>query len=158
MTNWSKLYSQGRCREIGVPWNDEELNARYTLGIPAEYVRRGCLTMEDYKETSAEDVVAKDAGQPILESMTRVELMVICEAEGVSGYDPATVSQESLIKLLVAHRSRKVETPVVEDEKPEQLDKLSKPNLIAIATELGLQFDQENCTKKSLIELIESNK
>lgn len=53
--NWGRLFRQGRCKAIGVPWNDKELHARYTLEIPAEYVRAGCLDVESYEKAKAKD-------------------------------------------------------------------------------------------------------
>ena len=50
--NWPSLVEQGRAKAYGVPWNDEELAAIHTLGIPPEYVRGGCLTVEDYGKAS----------------------------------------------------------------------------------------------------------
>ena len=52
--NWSKLFSQNRVKAIGVPWNDAEIKAIYELKIPAEFVRNGCLTLDEYLGTSKE--------------------------------------------------------------------------------------------------------
>ena len=48
--NWAKLYQQGRCKAIGVSWNEEELHALYQLKIPVEYVREDVITEEEYEE------------------------------------------------------------------------------------------------------------
>jgi len=47
--NWGKLYTQGRCKAIGVPWNTEEAYAALNLRIPADFVRAGVLTIEEYE-------------------------------------------------------------------------------------------------------------
>lgn len=46
---WGTLYTQGRVKEIGINWTDEDWKA-LKLGIPAEYVRKGILTLEDYEK------------------------------------------------------------------------------------------------------------
>jgi len=53
MIDWGKLVAQGRAKAIGVSWNEEELKAIYALKIPAEYVREGILTTEDYQNALA---------------------------------------------------------------------------------------------------------
>jgi len=68
--NWTKLYSAGRCKEIGLPWSEEEAIAVFSLGIPPEYVRDGILTVEDYEEAKTSD---EKNGKP-LERQTRGEL------------------------------------------------------------------------------------
>lgn len=84
--NWGKLYREGRCKEIGVPWNDEELKARYELGIPAEYVRDGILTKEDYEKTAAAD---EKKGVP-LSRMTRADLLKKAEELEITDFTNAT--------------------------------------------------------------------
>lgn len=51
--NWPQLVAKGRAKDIGIPWNEEELHARYDLSIPAEYVREGILTLEAYEAAKA---------------------------------------------------------------------------------------------------------
>jgi len=58
--DWSKLYSQGRCKEIGVPWNDTEAHAVHTLKIPAALVREGVLTLEEYEKRKGEKQETKE--------------------------------------------------------------------------------------------------
>ena len=53
MINWGLLYSQGKCKSMGVPWTEEEREAVFLLKVPVEYVRQGCLTMEDYGKAKA---------------------------------------------------------------------------------------------------------
>ena len=48
--NWAKLAAQNRVKAVGIPWTPEEANAIYNLKIPADYVRKGILTLEDYEE------------------------------------------------------------------------------------------------------------
>lgn len=52
--NWGMLLEHDRCKAIGVPWSNEELKAVYELKIPADYVRNGCLTLEDYNKEKSE--------------------------------------------------------------------------------------------------------
>jgi hypothetical protein len=51
--NWPQLVAKGRAKDIGIPWNEEELYALYELKIPVAYVRSGVLTLEDYAEAEA---------------------------------------------------------------------------------------------------------
>lgn len=48
--NWEKLYNEGRCKNIGVMWSDEERKAIHTYKIPVDYVRMGIITLDDYKK------------------------------------------------------------------------------------------------------------
>jgi len=68
--DWGKLKIQNRVKEVGIPWNEKELDAIHKLKIPADYVRQGVLTLEDYEKVkdkpikSREDIEteAKEAG------------------------------------------------------------------------------------------------
>jgi hypothetical protein len=55
MLNWPKLVAEGRAKAQGVPWTEEEQAAIHELGIPPEYVRNGCLTVEDYAKAKSGD-------------------------------------------------------------------------------------------------------
>lgn len=48
--NWGMLLDHDRCKAIGVPWSEEELNALYKLKIPADFVRAGFITLDAYKK------------------------------------------------------------------------------------------------------------
>ena len=71
--DYHKLYNEGRCKEIGISWSEKEAVAR-SVGIPAEFVREGCLTMEAYEKRKAEveGLVAK--GKKPLLHMKKAEL------------------------------------------------------------------------------------
>lgn len=74
--NWPQLVAQGRAKDIGMPWSEEEQEALSTLiahtGFDrktiASYVRSGVLTVEDYDGAAAPktrkeiEKDAKDAG------------------------------------------------------------------------------------------------
>lgn len=83
--NWAKLVSEGRAKEIGIPWGGDtdtegtEAYARYVLKIPAEYVRTGVLTLDAYQEARQSDA----SGTKPLERKTRKELMADAEDLGV---------------------------------------------------------------------------
>lgn len=77
--NWGNLVRQGRAKAIGMPWNEEEANARFTLKIPAEYVRDGVLTLEDLEKAKAKE--AKD-GVP-LERQPKAELQKKAKEAGI---------------------------------------------------------------------------
>lgn len=55
--NWANLTTQGRCKAPGVPWTEEELKARYELGMTAEEVRAGILRPED---RGKKEIISKD--------------------------------------------------------------------------------------------------
>lgn len=58
--NWSRLYESGRCKAIGVPWNEAEAYAAHNLQIPARYVREGVLTLKEYEKVKKEEEPKKD--------------------------------------------------------------------------------------------------
>ena len=73
--NYAKLVRNGRVKAIGVAWSDEEMKARYEFNIPAEFVRRGALTVEDYEKLQKKDEAhEKKHGEKPLGAMTRGEL------------------------------------------------------------------------------------
>lgn len=92
--NWNNLVDQGRAKAYGVPWTEEEHEAR-AAGIPADYVRNGVLTLEAYeKAKSAHEATGKpqkylgkkevqklasSLGVKYSEETTRAELLEMCE-------------------------------------------------------------------------------
>lgn len=61
MLNWPQLVAQGRAKDIGMAWSDEEQEALSALiahtGLDrrtlAGYVRKGVLTVADYEKAEA---------------------------------------------------------------------------------------------------------
>ena len=89
--NWAKLVMQGRAKDVGVPWNKDEAHAVFELGIPADYVRRGCLTVEELENLKKEDEqVEKKEGRKPLEAMDRGELVAAASELGVEFTNDAT--------------------------------------------------------------------
>lgn len=78
--NWAKLIQQGRAKAYGVPWSPEEVVARYTHNIPAEYVRDGILDPKDYEAALAAD---EEEGTP-LSRLSREELLHRAEGLGLT--------------------------------------------------------------------------
>lgn len=74
MLNWTRLVTQGRAKDIGIAWNEEEQEAIATLiahtGAErvevAQYVRDGILTVEEYDE--AQKAGEKPTGREELEA------------------------------------------------------------------------------------------
>ena len=95
--NWSRLYAQGRCRELGISWNDEELKAIHKLVIPPEYVRDGALTKETYAFLVKEE---KKSGVP-LSRVSHKELLIKATKAGVdvSADTPKIVLVQELSKV-----------------------------------------------------------
>lgn len=97
--NWSRLVESGRAKGIGLPWTDAELKARYEFKIPADYVRKGCLTIDTYeKEMGIVKEVEAETGVKPLFHMTKVELIAEAQKKGLVFTDEATRTE--LIHLL----------------------------------------------------------
>ena len=106
--NWGALYQQGRCKDVGVSWSDSELYAVTQLHIPAEYVRLGCLTLEDYESNKAR--IDKEKS-PLL-SKGKDELLMLAHQKGIEATSAA--SKETLVKLL--------DKKLPEEEKPKPVE------------------------------------
>ncbi len=103
---WGKLVTQGRAKAFGVPWSAAESNAVYTLSIPADYVRKGCLNTESYeamKQKEAEQV--EKTGRVPLKSLRVAQLFELAQQKGLPVTPDAT--KEVLIEVLVADGSPK---------------------------------------------------
>lgn len=88
--NWAKLYSEGRCKAIGIAWTEAEKEALYILNVPVEFVRRGCLTLKDWKAAEA-DQKGEEArtGKVQLKTLKRDQLMALCAKHGIEVTDAA---------------------------------------------------------------------
>ena len=101
MTNWGILYEQGRSKSIGVPWNEAEKQAVYVLKVPAEYVRRGCLTIAAYEAMVAEDKgEVEKTGKVPLSQLKKAQLYTLCRAKNLNVTMDAT--RETMIDELKA--------------------------------------------------------
>ena len=99
--NWGKLLAQGRCKAYGVPWSEEEQVARQA-GIPAEFVRQGVLSVEEFEKVKdsperkfkpREDLheEAKEKGVEFAGETTSQELVEMIEvAEGKEESDDSS--------------------------------------------------------------------
>ena len=104
--NWGKLLAQNRVKAIGIPWSEEESNAIRNLKIPADYVRRGILTVEDYEK-------AKVSGME--EPKKKEDLEKEAKELGI-GFTPEATA-ESLEKEIEAKKAKMVEA---EEDKPKK--------------------------------------
>lgn len=95
--NWGKLYSQGRVKEIGVLWSDEEREAVFLKHIPADLVRKGILTEEGHEGWKKEQFLKQDQA-PALEDMGADQLLWLAQDLKI----PATVdaSKNDLIRVI----------------------------------------------------------
>lgn len=108
--NWANLVKQGRAKDIGVPWSKDEINAVYVLKVPVEYVRRGCLTVEDYEALKKKDETYESkTGELPVEAMDRSELLRKATKEEISFTSDAT---DSTLRALIR--------PIVEKPKPKK--------------------------------------
>jgi len=97
--NWSKLLEKNRVKAVGVPWSSEEADALYKLKIPADFVRAGCLTREDYKEELEGVEKAKEKGEEkALKYMLKDELIEKAVSLGNTVTEEAT--KADLIALI----------------------------------------------------------
>jgi len=76
--NWGNLKEQGRVKDINIPWSDAELKARYELGISADLVRKGILTLE---EAELEKATPED--DRMLRKMSKEELKTLATELGI---------------------------------------------------------------------------
>lgn len=96
--NWAKLVIEGRCFAHGIPWTEEQAVAR-SKGIPAQFVREGCLTLEDYEVARKKIVkIEKETGEKPLDHMTLDELRTKADSLGIKYTKAAT--QASLEKTI----------------------------------------------------------
>lgn len=104
--NWGLLIEQGRAKAYGIPWSDKEAIARYSLGIPAEYVRDGCLTTEQYEKAKSKI----ESGEKPLRYWNKPELLEKARKLGLVFTDETT--KRDLIDAIVA--KQKLDLPVVQ--------------------------------------------
>lgn len=77
MLNWTRLVTQGRAKDIGIAWTDEEQKALQALiehtgaerAEVAAYVREGILTVADYD--AAQKAGDKPTGREELEARAK---------------------------------------------------------------------------------------
>ena len=99
--NWNTLYNQGRCKQIGVGWNEAEKQAVFVLKVPADYVRKGCLTMDAYEKMVAEEKgEVKRTGKVPLAQLKKEQLYAICLEKGLNVTPEAT--KATMIEELIA--------------------------------------------------------
>ncbi len=99
--DWAKLVAQGRAKAYGVSWTEEEAKAVFHLKIPADYVRKGILTLEDYEKAKTNPAAAP--------AKTKEELMAEAKKEGIAVTPEAT--KESLEKVIDDKKSAKRKEP-----------------------------------------------
>src|SRR3990167_4789328 len=98
--NGNNLLEQNRCRAIGVPWTEEEQAAIKDLGIPADYVRNGILTVEDYEKASAGH---KETGKP---QQYKSKKKVQAEAKSLGIEFTNETTRPELIELIQLHKEK----------------------------------------------------
>ncbi len=130
--DWAKMVAQGRAKDIGVSWSEEEVRAVYILKIPAEYVRKGILTVEAYQAALSGK---KDIVDPYLK-LSQKKLVEMARGLGIEATPEA--SKETLVRLIrekeemskkepgAAEGSGKIEEPAKETAKPKTVKKPAK--------------------------------
>lgn len=104
MINWGKLKFQNRVKDVGIPWNEEETKAIYELKIPADYVRKGVLTLKDYEKMKNEPIMSKE------------EVMAEAEKLGIK-FDP-DVDKEILEKEIEFKKKLETKEESKKESKP----------------------------------------
>jgi hypothetical protein len=121
--NWGKLFLEGRCKDIGVPWTEEEAVAVRVLGIPVEYVREGCLTVEEYESRKGEvESETEDLGHTPFEYMKKPELLDYAKNLGLKGLQNA--SKDAIIRE-IKQKEKKDKKKVEETPAPPPSDEAS---------------------------------
>jgi len=111
---WERLVSNGRAKAHGIPWSVEEQHAVFELKIPAEFVRKGVLTLEEYEIELLEDSRQTDSEKKkTLNKMERENLALLADELGIE-YDPRTVTRLELIKSI---KELKKQSKLPEDKK-----------------------------------------
>lgn len=117
---WERLVHQGRAKAHGVPWNDEELHAVYELKIPAEYVRKGILTLEEYElELVNASRETESEKKKSLNQMNKEDLAALADELDIE-YDPRTVTRQDLISGIKSLRLEKSKLPENEEVDQEE--------------------------------------
>lgn len=114
--DWGKLFQQGRCKALGVPWTEEELKARYELKIPAEFVRKGILTIEEY-QAELGGIKKEDQNKP-LHKMSKEELVALAEQLGLKVEDG---THRMTVISMITNLNKKSDLPD-EDSKDKDLE------------------------------------
>ena len=97
--DWARLYEQGRCKDIGVPWTEVEAIAR-SKGVPAEYVRKGILDLQAYKKAEAEYRASEAKETTVPLERLKKERLVELALENNLSIDPAAITRETLVREL----------------------------------------------------------
>ena len=101
MVNWALLVAQGRAKAVGIPWSNEEQNAKYVLGIPAEAIRRGILTKEDYLKDTKQEAKIKDSDEEMpLDRLKKDELLALAKEREIEVVDPKVTTKADLVSLI----------------------------------------------------------
>lgn len=112
--NWENLVEKGRAKAFGVPWDEQELKAIYELKIPVDYVREGCLTLEEYnQETKQIQEITQEKGEKPLRYMNKPELIEIAKTCGLEVTEAAKKTE--LIHLIEVAQ-KKSESKLPNDE------------------------------------------
>ncbi len=126
--NWGRLYAQGRCKAIGVPWTTEESLAVFNKVIPAPYVRLGILSVTEYEKRKAKEEKTKEI--PLL-VRSKDELLLLAHKKGIPATSGADV--ETLVSLIERKgkplpKPEPVHEPIVEPvvEEPKEEPKVEK--------------------------------
>jgi len=112
--NWAALYVAGRCKEIGIPWTEEEAVALANLDIPVEYVRDGILTTEEYQEVLKSD---EKNGKP-LNRLSRGEIEAKAKELEVE-FAPQT-PDSAIVRMIERALEKEGEKPKKKEKKEEK--------------------------------------
>lgn len=96
--DWVYLVYTNQAKAIGISWNDEELRAIYELKIPPDFVRGGCLTLEQYrKEIGIVEETVKKTGKKPFHYMKKDELLAEARNLGIQASNQTTRAELILL-------------------------------------------------------------
>ncbi len=115
--NWGNLVANGRAKAFGIAWSEEESAAR-ALGIPAEFVREGILTLKEYEKAKVKDEqTTQENGEKPVSRMNSAELKAKATELGLEfGPDATNSSLKEIINLKLEEEARKSDSDSDTDE------------------------------------------
>lgn len=162
--NWEKLYNEGRCKNIGIMWSDEERKAIHIHKIPVEYVRMGIVTLDAYKSQlqkeadtgkkplgrwEMSDLLAKAAELSISVSPSVVKSVLINEIEKrITLKEDKAKQQEALAKAYKLQEKEEAEAKAKFEKATEEAKKQMEADAVDTAVKADIEAGKVTGQKK----------
>ena len=99
--DWGYLVAKNRAKSVGVPWTEEEAIAVFQFKIPADFVRLGCLTQEDYsKMQQGAEKQEKETGEKPLVLQNKEQLLEKAKNLGIHVDENVKTTRNDLIMAI----------------------------------------------------------